>query len=89
MESKSNTKLDIINIAIREYKSASYPGKHCSNNCCHMRVRGRESLVGQAAGRTTLPNPGAQSVRLTYHNIPVEMPPPPNARLMAEHSYTN
>ena len=52
-------------------------------------MRGRESLVGQAAGRTTLPTPGAQSVRLTYHNIPVEIPPPPNARLMAKHSYTN
>lgn len=52
-----------------------------------MRVRRSESLVGQAPGRTTLPVPGAKSVRLTYHNVPVEIPPPPGTSHLAEHTY--
>ena len=48
-----------------------------SRNPRHMRVKRAESLAGHTTGRTTLPTPGVRSVRLTYHNIPVEIPPPP------------
>ena len=41
-----------------------------------MRAKRAESLAGHTAGRTSLPTPGARSVRLTYHNVPVEIPPP-------------
>lgn len=59
-----------------------------SRNPRHMRTRKSESLVGQAPGRTTLPIPGARSVRLTYHNVPVEIPPPPGPHgFVYEHSY--
>ena len=46
------------------------------------RPRQREMLVGQAPGRTTLPVAGSRSVRVTYHNVPISMPPPPQ-----EHSH--
>lgn len=52
-----------------------------------MRARRSESYIGQVPGRTTLPTPGAKSVRLTYQNVPVEIPPPPNTSHLAEHGY--
>ena len=53
------------------------------------RVRRSEMLVGQAPGRTTLPVPGSRSVRLTYHSLPVNMPPPPHAQsYVSDHSYS-
>ena len=39
------------------------------------RVRQIEMLTGQALGRTTLPTAGSRSVRFTYHNVAVSMPP--------------
>ena len=52
------------------------------------RVRKREQLAQLVCGRATLPVPGARSVRLQYHNIPVELPPPPCTHTPhLEHSY--
>ena len=45
---------------------------------CNPRVKRSETLVGQVVQRCTLPTPGAQSVRMKYHNVPIEVPPPPN-----------
>ena len=53
------------------------PATKASRNPRHMQAKQAESLAGHTAGRATLPIPGARSVRLTYHNIPVEIPPPP------------
>ena len=59
-----------------------------SRNPRHMRAKKSESLVGHNLGRTTLPVSGARSIRLTYHNIPVEIPPPPKqTHIIYEHSY--
>ena len=54
------------------------------------RPRQREMIAGQAPGRTTLPTPGSRSVRLTYHNVPVNMPPAPHMYLHnIDHPYTS
>ena len=53
------------------------------------RVRCREMLSGQAPGRTTLPTAGSRSVRLTYHNVAVNMPPAPQQHShVTDHTYT-
>lgn len=53
------------------------------------RVRRSEMLTGQAAGRTTLPAAGSRSVRLTYHNVAVSMPPAPQQQShITDHTYT-
>ena len=53
------------------------------------RPRQREMLAGHNLGRTTLPTPGSRSVRLTYHNVPVNMPPAPGAHShVTDHPYS-
>ena len=53
------------------------------------RVRQREMLTGHAPGRTTLPTAGSRSVRLTYHNVAVNMPPAPRQQShLTDHTYT-
>ena len=48
-----------------------------------------EILAGKAPGRTTLPTPGSRSVRLMYHNVPVNMPPAPRVSShMTDHPYS-
>ena len=53
------------------------------------RVPGRELLVGNVGGRVTMAQRGATSIRAQFHNIPVELPPPPNQtnQVSMEHSY--
>jgi len=50
------------------------------------RVRRSELLAGQAPGRTTLPVPGSRSLRMTYHNVPISIPPLPGQ--VSDHTYS-
>ena len=54
------------------------------------RIARRELISGNVGGRLTLAQRGAGSIRTQYHNIPVELPPPPNTsgRHIFEHSYS-
>ena len=52
------------------------------------RVRRREKLSQLVYGRAILPKPGARSIRMEYHNLPVELPPHPDTfKPSTEHSY--
>ena len=57
----------------------------------HQRVRTREQPGNLATGRTTLIKTGEKSVHRQFHNLPVELPPPPGITLQEyianEHSY--
>jgi hypothetical protein len=53
------------------------------------RFRRREMLTGQAPGRTSFPAAGSKSTRLTFHNIPINIPPPPSQQShITDHTYT-
>ena len=51
----------------------------------------QRELVGSAGRRATLPVRGSLSVRAEFHNVPVSLPPLPDAsvasRITQEHSY--
>ena len=49
----------------------------------------REQLAKVIPGRATLPVRGSLSTRPKFHNLPLELPPPPSApySFMSEHSY--
>ena len=51
----------------------------------------RELLAGSAGRRASFPVRSSLSVRAQFHNVPVNLPPPPSAtlaeRLRVEHSY--
>lgn len=55
------------------------------------RVAQRELLSGGVGGRVTMAQRGAGSIRSKFHNVPVELPPPPSITLtqqqVLEHSY--
>ena len=54
------------------------------------RVRRRELLTDTVFGRASLPEPGATSLRLQFHNVAVELPPPPSSVLpLTDHTYTS
>ena len=61
------------------------------SNPRQQRVRTREQPGNLAVGRTTLIKSGTKSIRRQYHNLPVELPPPPTATIQeviaSEHSY--
>ena len=54
------------------------------------RVRRREQPANLMFGRATLPTPGARSTRLEFHNLPLDLPPPPETgqQHVFEHSYS-
>ena len=54
------------------------------------RVRRREQPANLVYGRATLPTPGSHSTRMKFHNLPLELPPVPNAKAqhLHEHSYS-
>ena len=62
-----------------------------TSNPRQQRVRAREQPGNLAVGRATLIQSGARSIRRQYHNLPVELPPPPTASIQQvianEHSY--
>lgn len=52
------------------------------------RVRRREQPGSLVFGRATLPTSHSRSTRMTFHNLPLELPPVPDATShMYEHSY--
>ena len=52
------------------------------------RVPRREQPSAFAPRRATMPVRGSLSVRPTFHNVPLELPPPPNGPVFVfEHSY--
>ena len=55
----------------------------------NQRVRRREQLTDMVFGRATLKQPGARSTRLQFHNVPIELPPPPSAthHALSDHNY--
>ena len=62
------------------------------SNPRHQRVRLREHPGNLVSGRATLVQSGAKSIRRQFHNIPVELPPPPTSSInpnqhAGEHSY--
>ena len=65
--------------------------KRPKSNPREQRVRAREQPSNLAVGRATLIQSGAKSIRREYHNLPVELPPPPTASIQqviaSEHSY--
>ena len=62
--------------------AAKHPRKHC-------RAPQRE-LLGDSH-RVTLSVRGATSIHATFHNVPVDLPPPPDgsSHLLSEHSDGN
>lgn len=53
------------------------------------RVRRREQLSHLVYGSATLPTPGAKSLRMQCHNVPIELPPPPSTHhIVSDHSYS-
>ena len=56
-----------------ERPSFDVPDKS-KRNPRNQRVRTRGQLFQLVYGRATLPVPGARSVRMQYHNVPVEIP---------------
>ena len=48
-----------------------------SRNSRHQRVRRIEQPSHLVFGRATFATPGAKSVRTQFHNLPVDLPPPP------------
>ena len=52
------------------------------------RIARRELLTSNIGGRVTMAQHGASSIRTQYHNVPVELPPPPNVPgHITDHSY--
>ena len=53
----------------------------------------RRELVGAMGPRVSLPVRGSLSVRATFHNAPVDLPPLPSLsnelRVLSEHSYSS
>ena len=63
-------------------------GGTSSRNPWNRRVRRRELLSDMVFGRATLSEPGATSLRLQFHNVPVELPPPPSSvNPLNDHTY--
>jgi len=55
----------------------------------HQHVRRREQPSSLMTGRASLVTPSARSIRMTYHNVRLELPPPPGSvqQHLSEHSY--
>ena len=54
------------------------------------RVPRRESTAVFTSGRATLPFRGTQLTRAKFHNLPVELPPPPSIPVhVSDHSYSH
>ena len=61
-------------------KSKNYPR--------NQRPRCRELLSTLIGGRATLPVTGSTSVRVQFHNLPVDLPPPPGTQAhVSDHTY--
>ena len=64
------------------------PREKKSRNPRHMRVPQRHQLSTFVPGRTSMVTPGSLSVRARFHQVPIELPPPPATDIHTyEHSY--
>ena len=63
--------------------------QHPKRNPRHQRVRRREQPSSLISGRASLATPSARSIRMTYHNVPLELPPLPGSlqQHLPEQSY--
>ena len=66
-------------ISMREKGTLSTRQEWVGLNPLEMRSCCAEHLSGLASGRATLPLASACSIRMTFHNLPLEMHPPPRA----------
>ena len=48
----------------------------------------QRELLG-SSHRVTMAVRGSKSFRTNFHNLPVDLPPPPNASNLSEHSYAS
>ena len=65
------------------------PTKKMTSNPRYMRAPRREQLGSLVPGCTSMIIPGSRSLRTTFHQVAVELPPPPGIPINAvEHSYT-
>ena len=67
-----------------------YEGPRPKQNPRHQRISRKDHLGFLAPGRTSMPTTGAISTRMKFHNIPVELPPPPNTTrcvTLLDHAY--
>lgn len=56
----------------------------------HKRPRRAELLSGLVSGRATLPVGTSRSIRMTFHNLPTQMPPPPGVQShCSDHTYNS
>lgn len=56
------------------------------------RVPRREQARADVSGRVTMAIRGDRSIRTTFHNLPVELPPPPTQNqsiVLSEHAYAS
>ena len=57
-------------------------------NIREKRPRRAELLSGLVSGRATLPVGASRSIRMTFHNLPIQMPPPPAVQSQSsDHTY--
>lgn len=53
----------------------------------------KRELIGAIGRRVSLPVRGSVSLRAEFHNLPVNLPPPPSAtssdRVVSEHAYAS
>ncbi len=53
----------------------------------------QRELIGAIGRRVSLPTRGTLSTRAEFHNLPVNLPPPPNVssttRIISEHAYAS
>ena len=58
----------------------------------HQRIPRKDRLGLLVSGRATMPVTGSISTRMRYHNVPVELPPPPSHSVSLpsiDHTYAN
>ena len=62
--------------------------KKSSHNPRHLRAPCRDNLGSLVTGRASMVTPGTLSTRVQFHNVPINLPPPPGADVnMTDHSY--
>ena len=63
--------------------------RQSGRNPREQRPRRSELLSGFVTGRATLPVAGSRSIRMSFHNLPIEVPPPPGTEPHAsDHTYS-
>lgn len=71
-----------MSVSLREID----PPLRCLNNPRHQPIRKKDQPGQLVPSRTSLVQSGQRSIRRTYFNIPIELPPPPTPTLTPFHS---